>query len=279
MPLSANAVREVRFLARSRSATAASQSLCPMTSSLPISTVILGVTAMVWTTNASAADLPPYPQEAPVVRAPVYGWQGAYVGLAGGGSWGRSKHVDRVTGLDDTPAFNVNGGMFGATAGYNWQLTGWIFGAEGDLSWTAQKGSSHDSGPAGNPDFSSFTKMQWLGTLRGRLGYTPGNLLLYATAGYAVAGVEAGIKSTATGTVFDSASASRSGWTVGAGAEWAFGPAWSAKAEYLYVKLGDSGFSATNLGPAFDRSHVSLDDHVVRIGINHYFSGLPIRHY
>lgn len=47
--------------------------------------------------------------------------------------------------------------------------------------------------------FSSFTKLQWLGTLRGRVGYTPGNVLLYATAGYAAAGVEAGVKSSATG--------------------------------------------------------------------------------
>ena len=250
-----------------------------MTSSLPISTAILGVTIMTWTANASAADLPPYPQEAPVVRAPVYGWQGAYVGLTGGGSLGRSKHIDRVTGLDDSPVFDVNGGLFGATAGYNWQLTTWVFGAEGDLSWAGQKGSSLDSGPAGNLDFTSFTKMQWLGTLRGRVGYTPGNLLLYATAGYAAAGIETGVKSSATGTVFDSASSSRSGWTAGAGAEWAFGPAWSAKVEYLYVKFADGGFPTTNLGAEFDRSHVSLDDHVVRIGINHYFSGLPIRRY
>ncbi|SFU61161.1 outer membrane protein [Bradyrhizobium arachidis] len=251
-----------------------------MTSSLPITTAILGVTAIVFAANASAADLPPYPHDAPVIRgAPVYGWQGAYVGVAGGGSWGRSKHVDRVTGLDDTPVFNVNGGVFGTTAGYNWQLMSWIFGAEGDLSWAGQKGSSLDSGPAGNVDFSSFTKLQWLGTLRGRIGYTPGNVLLYATAGYAAAGVEAGVKSSATGAVFDSASSWRSGWTAGAGAEWAFAPAWSAKVEYLYVKLEDGGFTTPNLGAAFDRSHVSFDDHIVRIGVNYYFSGLPIRHY
>jgi outer membrane immunogenic protein len=154
-----------------------------------------------------------------------------------------------------------------------------VFGVESDLSWAGQKGSSLDSGPAGNLDFSSFTKVQWLGTLRGRVGYTPGNVLLYATAGYAGAGIEAGVKSTASGVVQDSASSWRSGWTVGAGAEWAFAPAWSAKIEYLYARFEDGGFTTPNLGAAFDRSHVTLDDNIVRIGVNYYFSGLPIRHY
>jgi outer membrane immunogenic protein len=227
-----------------------------------------------------AADLPPDPRQAPLVRSGlIYGWQGAYAGLAGGGSLGRSQHVDRLTGLDDTPKFNVNGGMFGGTAGYNWQVMTWVIGAEGDLSWAGQKGSSVDSGPAGNLDFTSFTKVQWLGTLRGRVGFTPGNFLLYATAGYAAAGVEAGVRSSATGAVMDSASSWRSGWTVGAGAEWAFAPAWSAKVEYLYVKLDNSGFTTPNLGAAFDRSHVALDDNIVRIGVNYYFSGMPIRRY
>jgi outer membrane immunogenic protein len=245
--------------------------------SLPISTAIVGIACAFSSASASAADLP---TDAPAIRgAPVYGWQGAYVGLAGGGSFGRSKHVDHLTGLDDTPRFNVNGGVFGGTAGYNWQLMDWVFGTEGDLSWAGQKGSSLDSGPAGNLDFSSFTKLQWLGTLRGRVGYAPGNVLLYATAGYAAAGVEAGVKSSATGSVLDSASSWRSGWTVGAGGEWAFAPAWSAKIEYLYVKLDNGGFPTPSLGAAFDRSHVALDDNIVRIGVNYYFSGLPIRRY
>lgn len=251
-----------------------------MNSSLQLSIAVAGIVCIVANASAMAADLPAEPRDVAAVRgAPVYGWQAAYVGLAGGGSFGRSKHVDHLTGLDDTPRFNVNGGIVGGTAGYNWQLASWVFGVETDLSWASQKGSSLDSGPAGNPDFSSFTKVQWLGTVRGRIGYTPGNLLLYATAGYAGAGVEVGLKSTAAGVVQDSASSWRSGWTVGAGAEWAFAPAWSAKIEYLYVKLDDGGFTTPNLGAAFDRSHVALDDNIVRIGVNYYFSGLPIRHY
>lgn len=251
-----------------------------MNSSARLSIAIAGIACVVANASAMAADLPAEPRDMPAVRgATVYGWQGAYVGLAGGGSFGRSKHVDHLTGLDDTPRFNVKGGIFGGTAGYNWQLASFVFGVESDLSWTGQTGSSLDSGPAGNPDFSSFTKVQWLGTVRGRIGYTPGNVLLYATAGYAGAGVEAGLRATATGVVQDSASSWRSGWTVGAGAEWAFAPAWSAKVEYLHVKLNDGGFTTPNLGAAFDRSHVTLDDNIVRIGVNYYFSGLPIRHY
>jgi outer membrane immunogenic protein len=71
--------------------------------------------------------------------------------------------------------------------------------------------------------------------------------------------------------VFDRSKATRSGWTAGAGAEWAFAPNWSAKVEYLYVKLENNGFIAPNLGSAFNRSNVPLDDNIVRVGANFHF--------
>ena len=238
---------------------------------LAVSMIVFGVA------SASAADLPRTYAAAPAIREPIYSWVGAYVGIEGGGSWGRSKHVDRLTGLDDTPRFDVNGGLLGGTAGYNWQVTNWVLGVEADVSWSGQKGSSLDSGPAGNLDFSSFTNVEWLGTVRGRVGYAPNNFLFYATAGYAAAGVEAGVKSSATGLVFDRATNTRSGWTAGAGAEWALAPACSIKIEYLYVKLEDTGFPTPNVGAAFDRSRVPLEDNIVRVGLNYHFSGLSAR--
>ncbi len=58
---------------------------------------------------ASAADLPPrYPvmqPRAPIYN-PVYTWTGFYVGINGGGGWGRST-------WDGIDKFNVSGGMIG----------------------------------------------------------------------------------------------------------------------------------------------------------------------
>ncbi|WGR92741.1 outer membrane beta-barrel protein [Bradyrhizobium sp. ISRA443] len=172
-------------------------------------------------------------------------------------SWGRSTHVDQLTGLDDTPRYDVNGGLAGGTIGYNWQQANWVFGIEGDWSWDGQNGNAIDSGRVGNPLFSSFTKEEWLATARGRLGYAADNVLLYVTGGYTAASAKAGVTSTATGVVIDQATQTRSRWTVGAGLEWGLAPSWSAKFEYLYVNLENSGFNAPNLGAGFNRSNVA----------------------
>src|SRR5262249_22661015 len=68
-------------------------------------------------------------------------WNGLYVGVAGGGVWGRSKHVNSGGfnpdhASDITPEFAVNGGVLGGTIGYNAQFGRlWLFGLEGDMSW------------------------------------------------------------------------------------------------------------------------------------------------
>lgn len=228
-----------------------------------------------------AADLAarPYTKAPALVADPVYNWSGFYIGIEGGGSWGSSKHVDQFSGLDDTPRYDVNGGLIGGTAGYNWQSANWVFGIEGDWSWSGQTGSSIDNGPVGNPFYSSYTKEKWLATVRGRVGYAANNLLLYATGGYAAASVEAGVTATAGGTLFDSATATRSGWTAGGGIEWGIASNWSAKVEYLYVQLADNAFITTNLGPSFNRSNVPLNDNILRAGINYRFGGPVVARY
>ena len=236
---------------------------------------LAGITAVALiATPALSADLsrPVYTKAPP--PAPIFSWTGFYIGVEGGGSWGSSKHVDQPTGLDDTPWFSVNGGLVGGTAGYNWQTGNFVLGVEGDWSWVSQNGSVADTGPGGNPAFSSFTKERWLATARGRVGYAANTMLLYVTGGFAAASVNVGVTSTATGFVFDQTTQTRSGWTGGAGIEWGFAPNWSAKAEYLYVSLQDSRFVTPNLGPGFNRSNVPLNDNIVRAGVNLRF-GAP----
>src|SRR5690349_3505403 len=63
---------------------------------------------------ATAADLPPrYPVTRAPIYAPVYNWTGFYLGFNGGGGWGSST-------WDSTGDFDLSGGLFGVTAGYNW---------------------------------------------------------------------------------------------------------------------------------------------------------------
>jgi outer membrane immunogenic protein len=237
--------------------------------------IILGAVAalVLGPTAAAAADLP---VKAPVPIA-IYDWTGFYIGVSGGGSFGQSTHIDQATGLGDTIGYNVKGGLVGGTLGYNWQVSRFVVGFEGDASWVGQYGSNVDDGLAGNPAFTSFTKETWVATARGRLGYAVNNLLFYGTGGYAAAGVEAGVKDSNTGALLASATSTRSGWTAGGGLEWGFAPNWSAKFEWLYMKFDSAAFNT--LAAEGPRSSVPFDDNVVRAGINYRFGGPVVARY
>jgi outer membrane immunogenic protein len=80
----------------------------------------------------------------------------------------------------------------------------------------------------------------------------------------------------------------RVGWTAGAGGEYALGNGWSFKAEYLYVDLGRSTVTSTNLtafipptaflATVFTRS-ADLKSNIVRVGVNYHFGGPVVARY
>ena len=93
------------------------------------------------------------PPIAPVM-APIAYWDGFYIGINGGYSWGKAGRdltfFNVATGLPIIPPIgsgatsdsNLNGGLFGGQIGYNWQSGNWVFGLETDAQWTNQKGSA-----------------------------------------------------------------------------------------------------------------------------------------
>ena len=152
---------------------------------------------------ALAADLPrKAPAPAPVM-APVWNWNGFYIGVNGGYSWGRSTRdlnffnpLNGVTIATGTGGGrDLNGGLFGGQLGYNWQTANWVFGIETDAQWTGQKGSTtvlcpvagcFPPGVAAGTAASLSDELEWFGTFRGRGGVlvTP-SVLLYVTGGLA----------------------------------------------------------------------------------------------
>ena len=231
------------------------------------------------TLPAVAADLGSLPVKAPVAaRGLAPTWAGAYVGIVAGETFGNSNQfINQPTfaGPTTVDGYNVGGGLVGGTVGYNWQAGPWLYGIEGDLSFVAAQGGVNDALPLFNPLSFVETREHWLGTGRGRLGWiAPADVLLFATGGFAVAGVEASI----TRPPFTIAQTNtRWGWTVGAGAEAMLAPHVSAKAEYLYVNLQDSSyFSPADLPTFVPRSNVPLDQHVFRFGLDYHFAaGVP----
>jgi opacity protein-like surface antigen len=208
--------------------------------------------------------------KAPSAGAP-YDWSGFYAGVVGGGDWGRSKHINNAN--DVTSTFHVNGALLGASAGYNAQFAGiWLFGLEGDMSW------SNASGKAFNiPPFATATqsgaKESWLATTRVRLGVVPvDRWLAYVTGGVALADVKAFINPEIGET--HTQSHIRGGWTAGAGVEVALDRNWSAKLEYLHVGLTDTSYFTPP--PADNISNrgggVPLNQEIVRGGLSYRFN-------
>ena len=219
---------------------------------------------------AVAADMPLKAPPPPV----VFNWTGCYVGIEGGGAWGRSRH-DNVGGGgilfgSFTPRFDISGGLAGVEYGCNQQFGGnWVFGIEGDWSWTSKRGSSPDTGVAGNPTFTSETKELWISTSRARVGWAWDRLWIYGTGGFAAARIQANVTIPGLGTFSDRHI--QYGWTVGAGLEYAFWNNLSLKAEYLYVRLENAEFFPA-FTPVVPRGGLNVDNNIVRVGLNWRFS-------
>ncbi len=240
-------------------------------------------TAALIGTPALAADMPL--KAPPPSPAPAWSWTGGYLGVEGGGAWGRSQSVysDPRTpadiGLPMTNPFNVSGGLFGGTLGYNLQFNNLVVGAEGDLSWVSKRGNSNDIPPF-NITVINTTSEKWLGTGRLRLGTTIAERwLVYATGGFAAAGVENTIDATADGSGIFNQTETHWGWTIGGGLEAALSRNWSMKAEYLYVDLQTGTyFSPDIIAPAaiIATRTVNLNNNIVRAGLNYKFDLSPI---
>src|SRR5262245_36437323 len=206
-------------------------------------TILLATAAVVLLAvgSASAADIraPAYKAPPPPPPPPLYNWSGCFIGVAGGGAWGQSKHVSGgplAPGADITDSYNLSGGIIGGTWGCNYQVAPWtVIGTESDFSWTNKRGSATDIPPFAAAAVPG-TKEHWLSTTRVRAGISPvDRWLLYVTGGLAAARVEATVDFTGIGSFSDTKT--RWGWTVGAGTEYALGARWSVKFDYLYVRL------------------------------------------
>ncbi len=155
-----------------------------------------------------------------------------------------------------------------------------------------------------NAALTASNAVNWLGTLRGRIGIAVvPNVLLYGTGGLAYGGVSsstsiseafAGPAATGiTGTfpALGNFSQTRAGWTAGAGGEWMFSGNWSAKFEYLHYDLGSASYGTTvsNFATAGaivpagtlvytlgQTSTASFRGDIVRVGLNYKFGGAPL---
>src|ERR1700730_8770387 len=184
------------------------------------------------------------------VPPPPCNWQGFYVGLNAGGTWG-----DADAGLQDynTPSgdwsYSVFGPVGGVEFGYNFQFGKFVVGVESDAGYLGLEGDGfRPTSPS--HDTQSESKGGFDATLRLRLGVSlfHDKLLAYATGG--------GITVDNKLRVFDNRNQSpagpgsgsgesdevKFGWTGGGGLAYALACHWSVKVEYLFFSLEDEHY-------------------------------------
>src|ERR1039457_4919083 len=171
-----------------------------------------------------------------------------------------------------------SGWVAGAQAGYNWQQGSWVYGLETDLSGTGLKSSMSGGlvNPCPNDVANTSAKIDWYGTVRGRAGWTAGNVLFYGTGGFAYGKVDLSSSFSTAGLSLNSDTSSvRAGWVAGAGIEYLLQPNLTLNLGYQYVDLGTASLaSSTTLGGSLIAQTASAHAtfHVVTVGFNCQFS-------
>lgn len=222
-----------------------------------------------------------------------FSWAGPYVGINGGGTFGRSYASD-LNGFGsgvynpdaDLPPFDVlhydtSGFTGGMQTGYNWQRGRVVYGVEADLGYLNVEGSGNQTSIIAANEVPTYTTQtssttsDLYSTLRGRLGVTlHDKWLFYLTGGAILLNYDESIKTSATDATH---TAIRPGWTLGGGIEYALCDHWSLKGEYLYYGLqdGDVEFRSNNppSGIDFTRFHYQTTSYgqIIRLGVNYHF--------
>lgn len=221
---------------------------------------------------ASAADIYAPGGYNDVALEPL--WTGFYIGAAGGGAWGTTSSTayDATGAFVANTSFNRSGGLGGLEAGYNLALSpSWVIGVEADISVGGIDGTDYACIAAGCARTDST--LNTLSTVRGRLGYSFGNVLLYGTGGLAIVQVDNNRTITTGALAGQSAESDVSsiGWTAGGGLEYAFSQQFSAKAEFLFVDFDSTHTYSYSSEAAYRRATGETEVDVVRVGLNYHF--------
>jgi outer membrane immunogenic protein len=289
-----------------------------------IAALALGAAALITATPFGIANAADLPAKAPYTKAPpppvLYNWTGWYLGGDVGGAWSNADlthspffattaplagfQVDaNALAAAASPSLRSNGVIGGIYGGYNWQSGNIVYGAEADFSGMSLSGSQSGvfpfpstlpGGALGPPTLTfnaaSSYRVDWQGTVRGRIGLASNDWLFYATGGLAVADFRVS-QASFTDT--------RAGWVVGGGIEHAFANNWMVRVEYLHADYGTASNStvisfptgianimcvagAPSAGPGTFGgcslgTHLTTD--LVRVGLSYKFGGPVVANY
>lgn len=230
---------------------------------------LLSVSALALATSlASAADLPARNLPARQAPLPVFTWTGFYVGAHVGGEWGRTSLRERgPCGCGDSFSATDGGALGGVQMGANYQMDAFVFGVRAEFA-----ASGYDNRavyPSSAPDYVAVRK-RWEMSLLARAGFAVDRTLFYVTGGATVADFRYTYANIGYVVPISNETKTRTGWTIGAGVEYALSYQWSVGIEYRYTDFG----RVTLFPAAFDsvvaERHHDVE-HGVRLGVNYRF--------
>jgi outer membrane immunogenic protein len=220
-------------------------------------------------------------KDEPVAALPLV-WAGLYVGGSVGHGWGDVS--DTITlAFDPTSVGNgtiregsddLDGAVYGAHLGYNFQYGNFVFGPEIGFTGAAMDAAPLEYELSGNPIKHD---LNWYASAVGRLGYAQGGFLFYGFGGVAWSRVETDFPNAAN--LEDARDATTFvGWTAGVGVEYALSDRFSLRLEYAHIDLGsEENFSErTPITPNVDiivTNETEIEFDVIKIGASYRFGG------
>jgi outer membrane immunogenic protein len=229
---------------------------------------------------AAAADLGGYGSVKDEPVTAVYGpnWAGLYVGGSVGYGWGDVSDTYTLTEISSggtdrsvssvSGSAGMNGAIYGAHLGYNFQRGNIVFGPEIGINGTTMDGAA-----LRQATLSGVIQhdVDWYATAVGRLGYARDSFLFYGFGGVAWSKLETEIPS-----LNFKGDTTFVGWTAGLGVEYALSNSLSLRLEYSHVDLGNETTlhdrSIFDDGRTFiDNNEADLAFDVVKIGASYRF--------
>ncbi|WP_457940822.1 outer membrane protein [Mesorhizobium sp. 10J20-29] len=221
----------------------------------------MGASFVVLTTCAWAAD--------PTVSVDTgYNWSGFYAGVNIG-------HAGHRTGFEDpeydwygsTFYLNEDGFAYGIQGGYNWQQGAAVYGIEGDFS-----GLTNSASTIFSSDNAIENDVNWMASLRGRVGLGLDRTLVYLTGGLAVADFDRSwIETNDADDSWPDLGDTKFGVIGGFGVEHAFSSRWTARFEGLLARFGENTTVNDNDYPLLTSDTIAT----ARLAINYRFGEMP----
>lgn len=222
--------------------------------------LLASTVALVAATGAKAADAVIEQEPAPVVVAPTFTWNGAYIGGQVGYGWGKTNLDGDIFTYGDVKTDGFLGGLY---AGYNFDLgNNVVLGIDGDVTYNdLSKGIDIYDGDEFAGSFEN--KLRWSGAVRARAGYAFDRFLPYIAGGVAFGNVK---NSGEIDGIGFSESKTLTGWTVGGGVDYAATDNLILRLEYRYTDYGDKDIDFGGLSVNND-----FKTNEVRLGIAYKF--------